>query len=60
MQTVGRRRFLGYAAGGVALGASGWYPPAFGQDALTIRVKHFGGPYAALKEIVADCLLNSV
>lgn len=53
MRAVDRRRFLGYAAGGVALGASGWQP-AFGQDAKTIRVTHFGGPYNALKEVVAD------
>jgi len=53
MRTVDRRRFIGYAAGGLAMGASGW-SPAFGQDAKTIRVTHFGGPYAALKEIVAD------
>lgn len=54
MQTVDRRRFIGSAAGGIALGASGWGAAAFAQDARTIRVTHFGGPYAALKEIVGD------
>ena len=54
MHTVDRRRFLGYAAGGIAMGAAGWRGDAFAQDARTIRVTHFGGPYAALKDIVGD------
>lgn len=54
MQKVDRRRFLTYAAGGAALGAAGWGPSAFAQDARSIRVTHFGGPYNALKDIVAE------
>jgi putative spermidine/putrescine transport system substrate-binding protein len=54
MRPVDRRRFLGYTAGAAALGSATWQIPALAQDARTIRVTHFGGPYAALKEIVAD------
>lgn len=54
MGAIDRRRFLGYASGGLALGAAGWTPGARAQAARTIRVTHFGGPYNALKEIVAD------
>lgn len=54
MQTIDRRKFLRFAAGGLAAGAAGWTPGAFAQDARTVRVTHFGGPYAALKELVGD------
>jgi putative spermidine/putrescine transport system substrate-binding protein len=54
MGTVGRRAFLGSAVGGLALGASGWSPSVAAQSLRTVRVTHFGGPYGALREIVAD------
>lgn len=54
MRALDRRRFLGYSAGGIALGATGLSPFVQAQSPRTIRVTHFGGPYNALKEIVAD------